>query len=138
MTGMIIRIIQKGGRIMTGEMIIKVQHKKMTNCMIIEKVENKIFQHDRITIVNSKKEVVIRINRIDPRTKNFISQKHYDNFKMILRETIRITMRMDVPNMNRGKAVDHSFLAAICAGKMDIMLINVCLKQKEKHLALIW
>ena len=128
MTGMIIVIIWKGDHTMIGmnigEMIIKVQHKRTPDNIIIDRIGIKIFQHRRITVVNNNKGVVITINRIDPTTNIFISQKRHDNFNMILRENIR----MDVHNMNRVKAVDHSLLTAICAGNMDIMQINVPLK----------
>ena len=93
--------------------------------MIIDRVENKIFRHRKITIVNSKKEVVIRINRINPTTENSISQNCHENFSMILRGKIQILMRMDVHNMNKVRAVDHSFLIAIFVGRVDIMQINV-------------
>ena len=104
--------------------------KRTTDNMIINRV--KIFNKHRIIVVNNQKEVVINI--IDLITKSPTSKKRHDNFNMILRENIW----MDVHNMNRVKAVDHSLLTAIFVGKMDIMQINVRLKPKEKHLSLLW
>ena len=98
----------------------------------------RIFHHLGITAANNIKEVVIKINKTDQTTKKFTSQKHRDNFSMILKEKNKISITIDVHNMNREKPAVHPFLIAIFAGRMDIMQINVRLKPKEKHLLLIW
>ena len=125
---MIIRIIRKGDRIMIGmnigEMIIKVQHKRMPDNMIIDRIEIKIFQHRRITIVNSNKEVVIRINKIDHPAKTFISQKHLGNFSMILGEKTRISTMLDIHNLNRVKPVIHQSQISIFAGIYNAPFFN--------------
>ena len=85
----------------------------------------RIFHHLGITAANNIKEVVIRINKTDQKTKNFISQKDRDNFNMILREKNKISITIDIHNMNREKLVVRPFLIAIFEGRMDIMQINV-------------
>ena len=126
---MIIGIIRIDDRIMIGmstcRMIIMIQAVRKIECRSISRIAIRIFHHLGITAANNIKEFVIRINKTDQKTKNFISQKDRDNFNMILREKNKISITIDIHNMNREKLVVRPFLIAIFEGRMDIMQINV-------------
>ena len=143
---MIIEIIRAGDRIMigmiTGRTIVMIRLVMKIDSMIIEEMITiigiKISHHLGIMVVNNINMVVIKINKFDHPTKNFISQKRLSNFSMILRDKTQISTMLDVHNLNRVKLVVHQSQIAIFARKMGIMQINVRLKTREKHLLLIW
>ena len=78
--------------------------------MIIEEMITiigiKISHHLGIMVVNNIKGVVIRINKIDHPTKNFIRQKHLGNFSMIPREKAMISTKLVIHNMNMVRPVE--------------------------------
>ena len=117
MIGIIIEMIRIRNEIMIGmiigRMVAMIRVVMKINNMIIEEmiaiIEIRISHHLGIMVVNNIKGIVIRINKIDHLTKNFISQKRLGNFSMILKEKTRILTMLDIHNMNTVKPVVHQF-----------------------------
>ena len=117
----------------TGGMIIMIQAVRKLHNMNIARIVIRIFHHLGKMAAKNIKEVVIKITKTDQTTKKFTSQKHQANFNMIRREKNKISITIDVHNMNREKPAVHPFLIAIFAGRMDIMQINVQCSTKAQR-----